>query len=121
MQHFSHFRPRLVGSVLDGTADLTSRVNLHLFADSSEEVLLALLEKRISWDLRERSFRYAGGVCRVHPCFRFIAGDVSMELIVLPIQAYRNPPLSSVTERPERGVNAATLARLLASMPQEIS
>jgi hypothetical protein len=36
MRRLERFRPRLVGSVLDGTANAHSRVALHVFADSVE-------------------------------------------------------------------------------------
>jgi len=119
MRHFSRFRPRLVGPVLEGTADQASRVRLHLFADTPDEVLLTLLEQHIPWEQRERPLRYADGSRRAYPAFRFVAGEVAMELVVLPPQAYRNPPLSPVSERPERGADAGQLAQLLAAMPEE--
>ena len=46
--------------------------------------------------------------------FRFVAGETPIELIVLPRQALRNPPLDPVTERPERGADIAELERLIA-------
>jgi hypothetical protein len=121
MRHFSRFRPRLVGPVLEGTADQTSRVRLHLFADTPDDVLLTLMEQRIPWEQRDLSLRYTGGVCRAHPIFRFVAGGVLMELVVLPPQAFRNPPLSPSRERPERGIDAGRLAKLLVAVPEEAS
>ena len=38
----SPFSPRLVGPVLNGTADHNSAINLHLFADSAEAVAITL-------------------------------------------------------------------------------
>lgn len=118
MRHFAHFRPRLVGSVLEGTADHRSRVRLHLFADTPDEVVLTLLEQRIPWEQRERPLRYADGSRYAHPAFRFVAGGVAMELVVLPLRAHRNPPLNPIHERPERGADAEQLAQLLAMTPE---
>ena len=113
MRAFARFRPRLVGPVLDGTADRTTRVTLQVFADTPDDVLHALLEQRIPWQERERQVRYAGGAKKAHPAFRFVAGGVAVELLVLPSLAQRNPPLSPLTERPERGAGIGQLEALL--------
>ena len=42
MEMLAPFTPRLVGPVLNGTADANSAVNLHVFADSAESVAHAL-------------------------------------------------------------------------------
>jgi hypothetical protein len=78
-------------------------------------VVFALLEQRIPWRERERSFRYGGGDRRTHPVFSFVAGETAIDLIVLPRAALRNPPLDPATERPERGAGIAELERLLAT------
>jgi len=44
MRRLAEFQPRLVGSVLTGTATDYSDINLHLFADRSESVALKLIE-----------------------------------------------------------------------------
>jgi hypothetical protein len=113
MRRLTRFRPRLVGPVLDGSADRTTRVRLHLFAETPDEVLLDLWEQHIPWEQRERWLRYADGSRIAHPAVRFVAGGVAMELVVLPLRALANPPLSPVSERPERGADADHLARLL--------
>jgi hypothetical protein len=117
MQALARFRPRLVGPVLDGTADRGSRVTLHLFAEVPDEVAHALLERRIPWKERTRNLRYAGGERRPHPVFQFVAGGVGVELVVLPALAQRNPPLGPVTERPERGGDIEQVRSLLDADP----
>ena len=44
MRLLDEFQPRLVGSVLTGTATDYSDINLHLFADRSESVAIRLIE-----------------------------------------------------------------------------
>ena len=114
MQAFRAFSPRLLGSALTGLGCAERGVQILLFADCPEDVVFSLLEQRIPWHERERSFRYSDGERRVHPVLRFVAGDIPFELIVLPRQAIRNPPLDPVTERPERGADIVELERLLA-------
>lgn len=113
MREFSAFEPRLVGQVVDGAARREQGVQLQLFVDSAEEVAFQLLERRIPWKQSDDQFRYAGGANQTHPVFRFMAGNIPVELIVLPFQARRNPPLSPVSERPERGIDATELRRLV--------
>ena len=46
MRMLEEFQPRLVGSVLTGTATNYSDINLHLFADRSESVAIRLHRNR---------------------------------------------------------------------------
>lgn len=113
MTQLRAFSPRLVGSVLDGSAPAVPSVQILLHAECPEDVVFQLMELRIPWRERTRSFRYSDGERRTHPVMGFVAGDIAYELVVLPRQALRNPPLSPVTERPERGADIAELQRLL--------
>ncbi len=113
MRRFSAFSPRLIGPLLHGSGQAAAGVQLCLYAERPEDVVFALIEARIPWHERERSFRYGNGERRTHPALRFVAGETPIELVVLPRQALRNPPLDPVTERPERGLDSAELERLL--------
>lgn len=113
MTAFSDFDPRLIGQAVAGTATREQGVQLQLFADDPGEILFRLVDRGIPWQERDGQFRYAGGASQMHPVLAFVAGDVPIELIVLPPLAKRNPPLSPVSERPERGLTAAELRRLM--------
>ncbi len=115
MDFLSRFNPRLVGQVLEGSADEASRVRLHLFAETPEEVVHTLMEHGIPWQEHERKLRYAGGLTRLCPGLRFVAGGVPMELLLLSPREQGNPPLSSLTERPERGAGIQQVRELLDS------
>jgi hypothetical protein len=116
MRVFSGFVPRLVGPVLAGSADTSWGVRLHLFADSSKSLVLALLDKGIPWQEGQAVFRYGGGLLRTHPVFTFFAGDTPFELVVLPLEAQCNPPLDPATDRPQRGAGPVEVARLLSDL-----
>jgi hypothetical protein len=113
MRAFSLFDPRLVGQTVTGTATREQGVQLHLFADDPAEIVLTLLDRGIPWQERDTQFRYAGGPPQVHPVLAFVAGDIPIELVVLPHRAKRNPPLSPVTERPERGLSTREVEELI--------
>jgi len=115
MRAFAEFRPRLTGAVLEGSADAGAVVELLLFAEHPEAVLFTLLDQGIPWHEGERSLRHANGQRRAYPSFGFMAGDIPFELIVLPVQVRRDPPIDPVSERPNPGADLAELERLLAS------
>jgi hypothetical protein len=113
MDQLALFSPRLVGGALTGALGSHSGIELWLFADRAEDVMFTLLDRRIPWREAERIMRYGCGSRVVHPVFSFLAGDVPVDLVVLPRHALRNPPVDPVTERPQRGANRREVARLI--------
>jgi len=113
MRFFAVFSPRLVGSVLRGTADTHSSVVLHLFAQAPEEVDLFLLQHTIPFKNGEKRLRYDSESIAVLPMFSFVAQDTPLEVVVFPIDGPHHPPLSPVDGRPMQRVDAAGLEKLL--------
>ncbi len=107
------FRPCLVGPVLNGTADQHSPIYLHLFADTAEEVLIALMERQIPFEQGERRVRYSNGTVESRPRFSFIAGEHEIQLTVFPSRERSRAPLSPVDGRPMQRAERAQLERLL--------
>lgn len=115
MQFFARFEPRLVGAVLDGTADRHSAVCLHLFSDSPEEVAAFLQEQGIPYEEQNRRLRMSHDVQQEHPVLLFSADDAAIDLTLLPRDAIRQAPLDRVDERPMRRATRAALEELLAA------
>ncbi len=115
MGFLAHFQPRLVGSVLEGTAGVHSDVNLQLFADSPEEVNLFLMEQQIPFEHAERRLRFGEGEGEAFPAFRLLADQVAVELVVLPPKLLRQAPLSPVDGRPMQRASRAAVEALLAA------
>lgn len=113
MRFFASFRPRLVGPVLAGTAGPYSEVNLHLFADTPEEVVLFLMEHNIPFETSERRFRVGSGEYASFPLFSFAAGEVNIDLVVFPREAERQAPRSPVDGRPMRRAHLMAVEGLL--------
>lgn len=111
MQLFAAFTPRLVGSVLQGTAHQYSDITLHLFTHSFEEVALFLLDKKIPYDLTEQRFRLPQLVS--FPSFRFMAGEESIVLIVFGIDDIRWSPPSPLDGKPMRRADIRMVEKLL--------
>jgi hypothetical protein len=100
MEFLQLFHPRLVGAVLKGTADRSSPVNLHVFADPAESVLQFLIDKNIPYDLGNRHFVYRNGREEEVTLCQFQAGERQFELSLFPLIGLREPPSSAVDGKP---------------------
>lgn len=114
MAFFARFRPRLVGSVLDGTASDWSEVSLHVFADTPEDVVVFLLDKGIPFEPGERRLRFNRDDWEPFPVYRFMAGDVPVDLTVFASNGLRQAPRSQVDGQPMDRANREAVQRLLA-------
>ncbi len=115
MQQLQLFSPRLTGSVLSGTADTQSPVQLYLFADTPEELVIYLLENRIPFEQEEIRMKHSGGEIKAHPLFAFEAGNTEFELILLSPTDRANPPIDSSSEKPGLGASLSQAMALLSA------
>jgi predicted nucleotidyltransferase len=114
LRFFERFEPRLVGAVLDGSADRHSSVCLHVFSENAETVAGFLDERRIPYEQQSRPLRLTRDVQREFPAFVFSAGEVPVDVIVLPEELLRQAPLDRSGEKPMRSASLAALEELLA-------
>ena len=117
LQFFARFEPRLVGAVLDGSADRHSSVCLHVFSDDAESVAGFLDERGIPYELQSRPLRLTRDVQREFPAFVFSAGETPVDVTVLPEELLRQAPLDRSGEKPMRRASLAMLDELLAAAP----
>ncbi len=115
LEFFAAFEPRLVGPVLDGTADARSPVALHLHSDDPDAVARFLEQHHIPAESRSRRIRLDRERSDDYPVWLFSAEDLAIDLTVLPGPVLRQAPLSGVDERPMRRASAAQLRELLAA------
>jgi hypothetical protein len=114
MRLLRKFEPRLVGSVLSGTASTHSEVNLHLFAEGAEPVALHLVEHNIPHRIAERRLRYEPNRLVAYPVVQFVAGNREIDAVVFPVDGIRQSPASPVDGRPMRRADADEIETLLA-------
>lgn len=114
MEALAEFRPRLVGPVLDGTADVHSAIELHLFADDPGAVARHLAGLGIPWRDGDKRLRYGRREHRSAPVFRFLAGETPVELVVLTTLGLRQRPLAPGVERPMERAGPEHVRRLIA-------
>ncbi|MES9900522.1 MAG: hypothetical protein ABW148_16065 [Sedimenticola sp.] len=113
MKSLAIFQPQLTGSVLNGTADSHSCITLVLFAETTEEVILRLLELKIPWREEAPMLRYCNGSTQRRPLLSFVAGETAIELLILTPGERRNPPLDPADGRPLKGAGLSRLDQLM--------
>ena len=113
MRLMSDFDPRLVGPVLTGTASAHSDIQLHLFSESAEAVLIRLEERGVPHETLERRLRFERDRAVTFPAFRFVAGRQTIEAVVFPLDGIRQSPSSPVDGKPMRRASVAEVAALL--------
>ena len=111
---FSGFNARLVGPVLSGTASEHTSVYLHVFTDVPEQVAIFLMEKGIPYEHAARKLKSGSGVQTEYPVYKFVAGDVPIELTVFDVDGIREAPASPVDGRPMKRGSLRDLDLLLA-------
>src|SRR5690606_13321109 len=115
MRLLDRFQPRLVGPVLRGTASAHSEIQLHVFADGAEAVVLHLMERGIPYRMSERRLRYEPDRLVTYPVVQFVAGHTQIDAVIFPVDGIRQSPASPVDGRPMRRADAAELESLLAT------
>jgi hypothetical protein len=113
MGFFRDYHPRLVGSVLDGSADAGSPVRLQVFAEDPDEVARFLLDADMpTRTLVNRRLRSADGAARDYPAWVFQAQGLDFEVVVLPPTMLRQAPLGE-DGQPMARANAKAVQALL--------
>ena len=114
LEFFAPFEPRLVGPVLDGTADANAPVALQLYTDDADAVPRFLDEHDIPAEARSRRLRLDPQRQVEAPVWLFSAEELTFDLTVLPLDVLRQAPLSGVDEKPMKRASLAQLRTLLA-------
>lgn len=119
MTFFQQFEPRLVGSVLDGTADAHSPVSLQVFSDDADLVARFIFEAERPARLKEHKLRIGRDLFRSFPAWEFSVDGLAFELIVLPTALLRQAPLSPMDGKPMQRATQATVRELLSGSGQD--
>ena len=114
MRCLSEYAPRLVGSVLSGTATPHCDVQLHLFADSAEAVLINLMDQSIPHEVTARRVKMGGERLLTYPAVLFAIDDQAIEATVFPADGIRQAPVSPVDGKPMRRASVGEVEALIA-------
>jgi hypothetical protein len=113
MRLLEAFTPRLVGPVLNGTADAHSAVNLHVFADSPEAVAFALSDGGLAIRAYERRLQSRRGRIQTYAGFEFKRESTAIQATVFPVDGIRQAPISPIDRKPMRRADEKTVRELL--------
>jgi hypothetical protein len=113
MYYLEMYNPRLVGPVLDGTANEHSRITLHVFSDSIESVIFHFLESSTPFSQEQRQIRWFSGEHRTVPMVVFELQDAAIELMVFDEVHLRQAPPSPIDGKPQRRANLTDAECLL--------
>lgn len=116
MEMLAEFSPRLVGPVLQGTADHNSAVNLHVFSDSPESVALQLHAKGYDCKPYERRLRISrgkGAKPEIFAGYEFRLSDAAVQATVFPVDGIRQSPISPIDGRPMKRADRNAVKALL--------
>jgi hypothetical protein len=100
MRNLDAFKPRAVGPLLRGTVTDHSPLELHVFADTPEELNWFLADAGIPFETADKRLRFGGDRYRDLPVVRFTVDDTKVEIVVFSREAIREAPLSPVDGRP---------------------
>lgn len=114
MQLLDAFNPRLVGAVLDGTANAHSRIALHVFAESVESVILFFLERNVPFNQEQRQIRWHNGEHRIVPLLLSELDGKVVELAIFNEVDLRQAPPSPIDGKPQRRAALHEVEYLLA-------
>ena len=117
MRFFAHFEPRLVGAVLEGTADRHSAVCLHLFSDDPDAPTRQLDERGIAYEAQTRRMRPTRDTHAEFPVLLFTADGTTIDVTVFPHDHLRQAPLDRIDNLPMRRATLTALEQLLADEP----
>lgn len=115
LKFFRGFEPRLVGAVLEGTADARSPVTLHVHTDEAEAIDRLLAQNRMDYEVRSRHVRLDRHREADVSCYVFDADGLRFEVYALPFDVLRQAPLSIVDEKPMKRANLPQLEALIAN------
>ena len=118
MRCLADFTPRLVGFVLSGTATAHCDVQLHLFADSAESVLINLMDQAIPYEVTERRGKMNVERGLAYPAVCFAIDDQGIEATVFPADGIRQAPVSPVDGKPMRRATVAEVEALIDGQPR---
>jgi hypothetical protein len=115
MRFLHRFEPRLVGAVLEGTADEHSAICLHVYDDDPGAVARYLDEHGIPYEEQTRRLRLDRERHDDFAVLRFSADAVPIDLTIMPRDAQRQAPWDRADDRPMKRATTGALRELLAA------
>jgi len=116
MRSLASFYPRLVGPVLEGTANEHARVSLHVFNDPPDAIAVHLMDQGLVFRDEQRKIRWHDGSYRQVPLLITDTEDATIELALFSFVDLRQAPPSPVDGRPQKRAPLSEVEYLLAGV-----
>ncbi|MBL38171.1 MAG: hypothetical protein CMP07_07160 [Xanthomonadales bacterium] len=113
MKFFGRFRPKLVGPVLEGTSDRHSRISLHVFCETEDDVIAFLLSRNIRFEQETRRIRWHDNSYRDLELVVIEADGQCFELALMAGASWKQPPPDPVDGRAQRRAGTQEIERLI--------
>jgi len=120
MRSLETFCPRLVGPVLEGTADKHAQISLHVFNDPPDAVAIHLLEHGLSYQTAQRKIRWYDSSYRQVPLLVTDAEGFAVELALFSQVDLRQAPPSPIDGRPQKRAPLTEVECLLAGFKADV-
>ena len=115
MQLFHAYQPRLTGAVLMGHANSNSSIDIHVYADTSEEIAFILMDNNIPYQPGECKMLFRRNNPVYFPIFQFMAGEHAVNIIVITSHQ-KNIPLSPVNHQAMERASIKQLEQMLSQI-----
>jgi len=112
MELLDEFRPRLVGPLLEGIATPHGAVQLHLFSDAPESVMMRLHDMQLPPRPFDKRVRFPSDQYEQVPGFSFEWKNSAFDVLVFKYHRIRQAPLCPVDGRPMRRASADRVVEL---------
>lgn len=120
MEMLDEFRPRLVGPLLEGIATQHGAVELHLFCDAPETVMLRLQDMQLPHQPFDKRVRFPSDQYEQIPGFSFEWKSSTVDVLVFKYRRIRQAPLCPVEGRPMRRASADRVVELQEQFDQDL-
>lgn len=109
MQMLAAFEPRLIGSIVDDIVTPYSELQIHVTAESSEDVGWQLAEHDIPYHEIDHRFVFGGGRNEDIPGYQFLAESTVIKIFIFSEKVARESPLSAIDGKPMRHLSLQQL------------
>lgn len=94
------FDPHLTGMVLDGSATVHANIELHVFAHTSEEVMIHLINLSIPHDFVEQKMQLLDKQFKSFPVIRFYLAESTIDAVIFPEKTMKYHARCQISGKP---------------------
>lgn len=99
------FDPHLTGMVLDGSATMHANVELHVFAATSEEVMIHLINLNIPHESAEQRLQLLDKQFKTFPVIRFYLAQSTIDAVIFPEKTMKYHARCQISGKPMERAN----------------